>query len=155
MPILKPATLEEAKSLSLNLRPEDEAEVRALTGKLPEEVFVNGIHYSDVPVSIIDERDGCVVGMFGVVTVQQSPRVGAIWMLASPKLLKHRFQFIRESRQWVEALQAHYDILGNVVDERNLVHIRWLQWCGFHFINHHPKYGYEQRPFLEFVRISV
>jgi hypothetical protein len=53
----------------------------------------------------------------------------------------------------VQTLQQNYDVLFNLVDERNTLHIRWIQWCGFTFVNRHPALGAEQRPFLEFVRI--
>ena len=82
------------------------------------------------------------------------PRVGAVWMLCSPKILKYRRRFAKESRQWIEAMHQRYDLLWNVVDERNAVHIRWLTWCGFTFINRHETLGVAQVPFLEFVRVA-
>ncbi len=153
MPYLKPATVEDAIALAQDLRAEDEAEIRALTGREPGEALVNGIRYSDLPIAIMDD-DHRILGMFGAVSVSDTPRLGVVWMLASPKILNHRRRFAKESRQWIEALQTHYDILANVVDERNAVHIRWLQWCGFTFINRHPEYGVEKLPFIEFVRIK-
>jgi hypothetical protein len=152
MPYLRPATIEDAYALSKNLRAEDQAEVQAMTGEAPLDALLHGVKMSDLPVSIVDE-DGSILGMYGAVTTLDSPRTGTVWMLASPEILKYRRQFARESRQWIEALQNHYDILFNLVDERNTVHIRWLQWCGFTFIRRHPEFGVENRPFTEFVRI--
>ena len=80
--------------------------------------------------------------------------MGTVWLLASPKLLKHGLKLARESRRWVESLQSQYDVLFNLVDERNTVHIRWIQWCGFTVVNRHPALGAEQIPFLEFVRVA-
>jgi len=153
MPYLKPATLEDAVILSKDLRPEDEAEIRAMSGQEPVESLIHGVMYSNLPVSIMDDDDS-IMGMFGAVPYGSEPRIGAVWMLASPRLLNHRRQFARESRQWIEAMLSHYDVLFNVVDERNDVHVRWLQWCGFTFINRHPKLGAAQIPFLEFVKIK-
>lgn len=148
------ATEADARALALDLRPEDEAEVRAMTGREPLESLLHGIQHSDVPLAIEDD-DGSTIGLFGVVTAQTSPRVGIVWLLASPKLLKHWRKLARESRRWVESLQAQYDVLFNLVDERNAVHIRWIQWCGFTFLKRHEALGAEQRPFLEFVRIQT
>ncbi len=153
MPYLRSATIEDAIALSKNLRAEDEAEVKAMTGETSLDALTHGVLASDLPVSIVDE-DGQILGMFGAVTAFTQPRIGTVWMLASPDILKYRRRFAKESKQWIEALQEHYDILCNVVDERNTVHIRWLQWCGFTFIQRHPEFGVENRPFIEFVRIK-
>jgi hypothetical protein len=153
MPHLKPATLEEAIALSQDLRPEDEAEIRAMSGQDPGLSLLHGVRCSDLPTTILDD-DGEILGMFGAVSLGDNPRLGVVWMLCSPKILKHRRRFAKESRQWVDAMQQYYDLLWNVVDTRNTVHIRWLQWCGFTFIQRHEALGVEQRPFLEFVKVK-
>jgi hypothetical protein len=153
MPLVRLATEADAHALALDLRLEDEAEIRAMSGQKPLGALLHGIRFSDVPLAIQDD-DGSTIGLFGVVTTQQKPRVGAVWLLASPKLLKYSRRLARESRRWVETLQAQYDVLFNLVDERNTLHIRWIQWCSFTFVNRHPALGAEQRPFLEFVRIK-
>ncbi|MBK8189215.1 MAG: DUF2833 domain-containing protein [Vampirovibrionales bacterium] len=151
---LKPATLEEAMALAQDLRPEDEAEIRAMSGHEPMISLSHGIQFSDLPTTVMDEN-GSILGMFGAVPAGKNPCVGVVWMLCSPKIMKHRRQFAKESRQWIEAMHRRYDLLWNVVDERNTVHIRWLQWCGFTIIKRHEALGIEQRPFLEFVRIKT
>lgn len=148
------ATEGDARALALDLRPEDEAEVRAMTGREPVESLLHGIQHSDVPLAIEDD-DGSTIGLFGVVTAQENPRVGIVWLLASPKLLRHWRRLARESKRWIDSFQQHYDVLFNLVDERNTVHIRWIQWCGFTFVNRHPALGVEKIPFLEFVRIQT
>jgi hypothetical protein len=153
MPFVRLATQADAHALAIDLRLEDEAEIRAMSGQDALSALLHGVQFSDVPLAIQDD-DGSTIGLFGVVTTQKCPKVGAVWLLASPKLLKHSRRLARESRRWVETLQAQYDVLFNLVDERNTVHIRWIQWCGFTFVNRHPALGVEQRPFLEFVRIK-
>jgi hypothetical protein len=153
MPFVRLATEADAYALAVDLRPEDEAEIQAMSGQEPVRALLHGIRFSDVPLAIQD-GDGSTIGLFGVVTTQQTPRVGAVWLLASPKLLKYSRRLARESWRWVETFQQNYDVLFNLVDERNTVHIRWIQWCGFTFINRHPALGAEQQPFLEFVRMK-
>lgn len=151
MPYLRPATVADALDLSLNLRLEDEAEVRTVTGDEPVRSLIHGVKHSDMPVAILDNNDS-VLALFGVVPVLEKPKTGTVWLLAAPGILKYKRRFARESRQWLEAIQAQYDVLCNLVDERNTVHLRWLQWCGFTFINRHQVNGH---PFLEFVRIKT
>ncbi len=154
MPLIRLATVTDAHKLATDLRPEDEAEILAMTGQDPLEALLHGVQHSDIPLAIEDEEER-TIGLFGVVTVQENPRVGTVWLLASPRLLTHWRKLARESKRWVESIQQHYDVLFNLVDERNTVHIRWLQWCGFTFIQRHPEFGVENRPFIEFVRIKT
>ena len=78
---------------------------------------------------------------------------GVIWFLSSEVMFKkNRIQFIKNSKIWVEKLFRDYEILWNVVDSRNKIHIRWLKWMGFRFIADIPEYGAEKRMFHQFVR---
>ncbi len=150
MPYCRPAILSDAEQLEPNLRDQDRREVTTLTGEPALQSLIHGIAMSDMPIAIVDD-DETVLGLFGVVPTFETPKTGAVWMLASPQLFRHKRRFIRESRQWVEAMQSRYDLLFNVVDERNTIHVRWLKWCGFTFINRH-QLGTPETPFLEFVR---
>lgn len=74
-------------------------------------------------------------------------------MLGSDLIKMHSIEFLRKSKEWVEA--QDYEILYNNIDARNTVHIKWLQWLGFTFIQELPNYGVEQRLFYQFVRIKT
>lgn len=124
-----------------------------MSGHEPVVPLSHGVQFSDLPISIMD-KDGSTLGMFGAVSMGKDPCIGVVWMLCSSKILKHRRRFAKESRLWIQAMHRRYDLLWNVVDERNTVHIRWLQWCGFTFIKRYEALGVEQRPFLEFVRVA-
>ncbi len=80
--------------------------------------------------------------------------LGYVWMVATDRLVKYQREFIRESRKWLDEAHEEYPMLGNFVDARNTLHIRWLDWMGFHFINRFEEWGFERRPFLQFVRIK-
>jgi len=148
------ATVQDAIQLSSNLRPEDEAEVIANTGADPLVSLLNGVLFSDNPTAILETETDSVVAIYGASTRKDSPKVGMVWMLCSPQLLEHRIQFLRESRNYFNKLMANYDLLYNFVDERNVVHIRWLEWLGFKLLTRHETFGAEGRPFIEFVRIK-
>jgi len=66
---------------------------------------------------------------------------------------KDKRTFLRQSKIELRKILKEYPVLFNVVDSRNEVHVRWLQWMGFTFIKKHSEYGPEKRPFYEFVRI--
>lgn len=144
--------LEDAVELSKNLREEDIAELAANTGKAPLTALSQGYVLSTPCYSIVDDTDK-VLGMFGAVPVHKSPGVGLVWMLASPGLLKHRRQFLRESKEWIAKLHQKFPILWNYVDARNTTHIRWLKWIGVNFVAEHPEFGVEKRPFKEFIHV--
>lgn len=80
---------------------------------------------------------------------------GAVWLLGSDAIdTSFALPFLRYSRAWLERIAEKYDLLYNVVDERNTVHIRWLKWLGFTFIARHEHFGVAKFPFLEFTKIT-
>lgn len=145
------STLDDVRSLAPRLRSEDAAEVMANSGRSPLFALASGFFSSDVPLSIVGD-DEEVVGMFGV--VPEAPGAAAIWLLASDDLKRYQLPFLRQCRQYINAFHVKYPLLYNVVDERNTVHLKWLQWCGFTFINRHEAWGHESRPFLEFCKLK-
>jgi hypothetical protein len=79
---------------------------------------------------------------------------GSIWLLATDDIEKYQITFLRHSKKVLKELQQDYLALHNYVDARNSLHIKWLKWMGFTFINKLDRFGVEQRPFYEFVRIN-
>ena len=106
-----------------------------------------------LPLTIVDAQ-GNPFAMFGVAVNPGVGRYGHIWLLSSDYLFEVKIPFLRQSKLWQKAIEQPYDIVGNVVDERNTKHIRWLKWLGFKFVCRHPEFGFQKRPFLEFVRIT-
>jgi len=81
---------------------------------------------------------------------------GRIWLLGRQAMLddmSDKHYFLRESKVQLAKLHEQYSVLFNVVDARNKIHIRWIQWMGFTFIREHPQWGPESRLFYEFVKI--
>ena len=144
------ATLEDIKYLAPRLRYEDKREILASTGLLPYEALLKG-YLENVIVFTIVNRKNIPVGIFGVNDCGSG--VGAIWLLASEDLTTAQISFLRQCRDVVKVLNTKYKILWNFVDCRNSLHIKWLKWCGFKFINK-QKYGVLNKPFYEFIRIN-
>lgn len=134
------------------LRAADRAELRAASGLGVTEALKRSLAATPDPMVGANEY-GLPVCVGGVVPFGDGMR-GAVWAVATVDVEGHRVSFLRRSIPWVKRWQEQYPILTNAVDERNTVHIEWLKWLGFTFINRHPHYGAERRPFLEFVRVD-
>jgi hypothetical protein len=145
---VRPADLRDAFVLAPRLRKEDVAEVQA-HGITPLDAITHGVKAGGAWVGC---AGGMPIGIYGLAP-GADPLVGHPWMLATDDLVTHQKWFLRHCRAGVAEMQSRYPVLVNVVDARNAVHIRWLRWCGFTFINLHKEFGPERRPFYEFVRI--
>ncbi len=130
------------------LRVADMQEIQAGSGKDIEVSLREGAEQSAPSCTIIG-NNGFVAGMFGVVPEGD---YGRVWMVGSDELTRPPLsrQFIRECRSFLSVMERPYKTIGNVIDERNTLHVRWLKWLGFEFVERIPNYGVEGRPFLEF-----
>lgn len=140
--------------LAKRLRQEDLDEIQAASGVTPQLALRRGLEHSAECYTII--RPEAVyepLAMFGVVSMDQNPAVGQVWFLGSDEIKTHSMEFLRKSKGWIENFHAGYPVLYNNIDARNTVHIKWLQWLGFQFINELHNYGYEGRTFYHFVRM--
>lgn len=150
MPEIRQGCLEDCYLLAPMLRAADAAEVKALANLSPEEALVSSFEASRERFTITHE--GKPIAIYGGGPHPNDPTVGIPWMLGSDGIKHHWVWFLRHTPEIVWSVQQHYPVLWNLVDVRNTVHIRWLKWCGFTFGRVHDAFGYEQRPFQEFVR---
>jgi len=139
---IHPITLEAAKEVASNLRPEDRREVEEGHGhdpmvSIPSGALSGNSVYFTVP-------DGRLAGVAGV------HADGQIWMLCTPAIHKYPITFAREARRYVESRTE--ELLWNIVDERNTVHLKLLQFLGFKFLRR-LKYGPNNLSFIEFCRV--
>jgi hypothetical protein len=108
---------------------------------------MEGFMLSEPPLTIVLDGD-IPVGMGGVVPL--APRVGSIWLLGTDLMVASaKDLFLRQCHGWIDLFQKDYDVLTNVVHFRNKVHLRWLGWCGFEFLEHLEINGH---PFIRFER---
>ena len=147
---VRDSVLHDCYVIAENIREDDRREILAMSGGEPLEAMVAGFIHSDNPRTVLVGETP--VAMFGSGEVE--PGVGAVWLLGTDGIHDISRQFLRESKHWLEQLHDKYEMLFNYVDERNTVHIKWLKWLGFKFINRHKQFGVENRPFFEFVRIN-
>ncbi|WP_296084175.1 hypothetical protein [uncultured Agrobacterium sp.] len=146
--------VEDVRYLASRLRKEDLDEVLAGGGVSAEQSLMDGLNSSDVCLTGVNEH-GLPMLMFGTVPHPSDPLVGGVWLLASDEVLKHRTDFLRKSREYMDIFQRKYPVLMNFTDCRNSVHHRWLRWCRFNFINIVNGLGPGDHPFYEVVRIGT
>ena len=141
---IHPATIEAAITVASNLRPDDRREIVEGHGLNPIEELTLAVH-----------RDSCVwfevpngktAGMAGV-----GPK-GEIWMLCTPAIHEYPITFAREAKRFVESRQE--ELLWNIVDERNKVHLKLLKFLGFKFLQK-ISYGPNKLTFIEFCRVRT
>ena len=147
---VRPARLEDAAALAPILRAADLQEIAASSGRPPLEVLEDGLRHSPAPYAAA-LSDGTVVALLGVAPTA-TPELGAVWLLGSDHLSTHRLTFLRHSREWLRILFADYQLLGNLVDARNTLHVAWLRWMGFRFLRR-VAIGQNGEEFIEFVRL--
>jgi len=143
-------TIEDINYLAPRLRYEDKREILSNSGMIPFQALYLSYKYSDISFTIVNPKDE-PVGIFGVNNAGNN--IGAIWLLATNDLSTAQISFLRQCREVVKVLNTKYKILWNFVDCRNSLHIKWLKWCGFKFINK-QNYGVLNKPFYEFIRIN-
>ena len=144
---------EDCAYIAERMRQEDVDEVRASSGDCPMTAMTKGFAASYPPLTVVKNHT-IPVAMFGSVpdyTGGVSKCV--IWLLGTDEIWDIRFQFLRESAMWVDAISRDYEFAYNLIDKRNKLHIRWLKWLGFKFVREIPNHGHEGLPFLEFARI--
>jgi len=149
-PFVRPAVVDDVVYLSTCLRQADLDEIKANCGLDPKDALMVGFECSSQCYTGVYNNNPFII--FGATPTTEG--VGACWALGSDDLLKARREFLRQSEYWIDKLHEEYPLLFNYVDARNTVHIRWLKWLNFKFINLHKEFGEGRLPFYEFVRIT-
>ena len=75
-----------------------------------------------------------------------------IWMLTTPAIHEYPLTFAREAKRFIESRPEPY--LWNIVDKRNTVHLKLLQFLGFKFLRE-VTYGPNNLTFIEFIRVRT
>ena len=137
--------------IAQDMRQADIDEVFACSGRSPKRALEYAMEHSTECFTVVAKQTDLPLAMFGYRT---EGLCSIVWMLGSNELYKYRMDFLRKSRKWCDYLQEQSPILYNLIDQRNTVHIRWLEWLGFKFVRVVPEYGVLSLPFIEFVRVN-
>ena len=136
---IHPITIEAAKEVASNLRPEDRREIEEGHGLDPMEELVWAAQ--NLSCVYFTMPNGKTAGMAGV-----EPD-GTIWMLCTPVIHDYPISFAREAKRFIDSRQE--ELLYNIVDERNKVHLKLLKFLGFKFLRK-ISYGPNNLTFIEF-----
>ena len=136
---IHPITVEAAKEVASNLRPEDRREVEEGHGLDPMVELVWAAQ--TLPCVYFTVPNGKTAGMAGVESN------GTIWMLTTPAINEYPITFAREAKRYVDSRPENY--LYNIVDERNTVHLKLLKFLGFKFLRK-ISHGPNNITFIEF-----
>ena len=150
MNYLRQATLEDMEFLAPRLREADILEIQAFTQGSIEDALKASLVASDECWIMVSPR-GEPAGVVGIgKTAKES--VGMIWLMATHELEAYPMTFLRHSKEFISHIfQTHpYILLHNYTDARNLVHHKWLKWCGAVALNKIPL-GIHGEDFYEFV----
>ena len=141
---IHPLTLEAAKEVASNLRPDDYREVTEGHGHDPMEVIpLACLNKNSVYFTVPDGR------LAGVAGVHEN---GQIWMLCTTAIHDYPITFAREARRYVENREE--ELLWNIVDERNRIHLKLLRFLGFKFLRR-LLHGPNNLSFIEFCRVRT
>jgi hypothetical protein len=120
-------TAEFVEHIALNVRPEDEHEVRLSDGMPGYDAVVCSFLRSSLSRVILGDNDD-PLGITGMCD-------NRIWLLGTTGLTStrsHRWQLALHGREWVEHCLTHVKgPIGNHAYSKNRAALRWLQHLGF------------------------
>lgn len=127
--------------IARRMRRADREEVFAASGRSPISALSFSYRHSSLTWTAL--FDGRPEVMWGVGDINILIGIGAPWLLGTDAVEENFRAFLRISRDWPAQLLSRYRLLRNVVDARNTVSLRWLEWLGFRLfepveINGHP-----------------
>ena len=109
-------------------------EIKASCGLTPKEVLEAAFYYQGNKMALRINNE--IVCVFGVTDLLDSR--GIPWMIATNKVYKYKFSFLRACRKIIPVLFSEYHYLENYIDARNEESIEWLQWLGFEILEAKP-----------------
>jgi hypothetical protein len=136
--------------VAANLQEADRREILGLGYSDPEKAVVLSVLQSDNPV-VFYNGDGLIGGVAGV--SRTDAHSGSIWMLTTDNLRSYPKLFLKEARKWVDS-QADYDLLHNIADPRNLMHMKLLHLLGFKRLGYRTV-GPQRLTYVEFAKLCV
>lgn len=135
------------------LRQADLDEIKAL-GQPDPLLALEESYFGSKPKCYTAIGKGVPVAMFGIVPFQDNERWGSIWLLGTDDVTDVvPITFLKWTKKFLPTLMEPYDMVCNIVDKRNTVHIKWIKWLGFSFIRE-LQHGPEGRTFYEFARLN-
>jgi hypothetical protein len=131
-----------------NLQPEDRQELEGLGLTDMRLALRLSVANSDNPICFWNP-DGMICGVAGV--SRTDAQSGAIWMLTTPYVRQYPKLFFKEAKKWL-AKQTNYDLLYNIADPRNQLHLKLLHLLGFKRLSY-VSVGPDRLTYVEFAKL--
>ena len=139
---IHPCTIEAAIEVASNLRQDDLRELVEGHGLDPMVVLPQASSWTSTVYFTVP--DGRIAGLAGVADGN------AIWMLCTPAVEDFPHTFAREAKRFINSREE--PLLWNIVDKRNTIHLKLLQFLGFKFLRE-LTHGPNNLTFIEFCRV--
>lgn len=147
----KETTMEDIQRLSIVVRPEDKAELTAVSGKDTKDSIEDSMLESVKCYSVY--YDDKILAIFGIGLYSPLQKIGTPWAVFANDIDKHKVSLIKISRNWMDyLLSGVFNSLENWVDARNTRAIDYIRAIGFTVSEKPQPYGYEKLPFYFFSR---
>lgn len=141
-------TTEMVEVIARDMREADKVEVWASNHHLPLESLMKGWQLSDfTSVALSDEGEPLV--MLGLVKRDILTGSGVVWMLGTNESMKHKKEFLKQTKQVIDEMLTICPRLCNMVHSKNKSSISWLKWLGF-TIDEPVPYGPDNELFHRF-----
>ena len=145
---IKPATIDLAWKSSDLLRWEDKRELEG-AGHPPFFALPMSVALSREPIVFYNPFDE-LAGFAGV--VDEGGGIGRVWMLTTPAVGTMPLLFFKTARRWLEG--QDFQMLHNVMDPRNEMHLKFLHMLGFKRLCYVPV-GPKRLTYVEFAKLCV
>ena len=134
------------------LRQDDLDEIRDMSGAPPLHALRDAYIESEKCFTVLYK--GEVAAMMGVVRSKHcdtNPALGIVWLLGSEKIALFGFSFTKWARAWLKELARDFTLVGNLVSEQNISHVKFLRRIGAKIVAGHDNFGPGRVTALEFV----
>lgn len=146
--LIAPASVELSLKNAPYLRWQDVREMQTC-GWHPLFCLPLSVQVSEDPIVFYTPK-GEVAGFAGI--RREDELSGVVWMLCTNAVEKIPVLFCKEARKWLDG-QTDFQVLHNVADPRNTLHMKLLKHLGFKRLGYQPV-GPKRNTFVEFARIQ-
>lgn len=147
--LIQPTTLSDIEYVATNLQEADKREIEGLGFTNMVEALTFSSLNSDPAITFWNNTNN-ICGIAGV--SRTDAQCGAIWMMTTPDVRAYPRQFLQEARKWVDQ-QTSFDVLHNIADPRNHMHMKLLHLLGFKKLGY-VRVGPHRLTYVEFAKLT-
>jgi len=149
IPLIQPTTLSDIEYVATNLQEADKREIEGL-GFTDMFLALSLSFFHSNPAITFWNNTNNICGIAGV--SRTDAHCGAIWMMTTPDVRAYPRQFLQEARKWVDQ-QTSFDVLHNIADPRNHMHMKLLHLLGFKRLGY-VRVGPHHLTYVEFAKLT-